>query len=669
MIGASSLLVSLVALAGSVDAQTFRRTAACPELGCLFPPTHTDFLVSQKFDIRQEIQAPVNGTQAFNNGVVSPDFTLTITPPGGSATPLIKYFKLDQPKDEVYNFTWYEDLFYQKNNSASLVNVIAKSYRYVSLDHPGDYVVSFKYHNNTMETEAIWTVRKPVNIKKAKNVVLFIGDGMTTSMITAARLLGHKSINGKYLTKLQLDKAYAYGSQMTHSLDSFITDSANSATALYSGKKSTVNALNAYTDSTGKAFGDPKFESVFEMGRRIKNKQIGIVTTAYLADATPAAVCAHTSQRSQSNTIVDQFLDGVGPNYTWNAWNGPDVIMGGGGSNFIASAANNNTDKVARFQSRGYQFAYDNTTLHKLDNSKRMLGLYASVNMATWLDRNVAQYQKNLDTWPMYNGTVGAKDQPGLKDMTLKALDILVTRSKVNNTGFMLMSEAASIDKQMHIADYDRALGELLELDNTVKATINHLDKLGELENTLIVVTADHGHGFDVYGGADTAYLAAQTTNDTKRDAVGVYVNSGLSGYQVTPGSNPQNFSVVPGPQGDGFPTQWTPRYAAAYGLVSVVDKYENFVTSPSPRNSTVLDPASTKAAPVYRANPNGTTPGGFWLSGNMPVNEDQGVHSLTDVPIYAWGPSSEQFRGVHNSPDIAFMIAEGLGLDCGDKK
>jgi alkaline phosphatase len=66
---------------------------------------------------------------------------------------------------------------------------------------------------------------------------------MTINMITAARLLGHKSINGKYQSLLQMDKFPVTGLQMTHSLDSFITDSANSAAALYSGHKGSVNAM------------------------------------------------------------------------------------------------------------------------------------------------------------------------------------------------------------------------------------------------------------------------------------------------------------------------------------------------------------------------------------------------------------------------------------------
>ncbi len=87
-----------------------------------------------------------------------------------------------------------------------------------------------------------------------------------------------------------------------------------------------------------------------------------------------------------------------------------------------------------------------------------------------------------------------AADQPGLADMTLKAIDILKARDTAND-GFFMMAEAASIDKMFHVLDYERALGELLELDNTIRKTIEHLEKLGIANETLIVVTADHGEG------------------------------------------------------------------------------------------------------------------------------------------------------------------------------
>lgn len=69
---------------------------------------------------------------------------------------------------------------------------------------------------------------------------------------------------------------------MTHSLDSFITDSANSATSLYSGHKTTVNALNVYADSSRSPADDPKFENIAELFRRVRRGGVGIVSTAFI---------------------------------------------------------------------------------------------------------------------------------------------------------------------------------------------------------------------------------------------------------------------------------------------------------------------------------------------------------------------------------------------------
>lgn len=109
----------------------------------------------------------------------------------------------------------------------------------------------------------------------------------------------------------------------------------------------------------------------------------------------------------------------------------------------------------------------------------------------------------------------------------------------------------------MHVQDVDRALGDLLELDDTLRAVVQHLEEIGELEETLIVVTADHGHGFDVFGSADTEFLKAQNNDRAKRNAVGVYEQSGLSAYQVPQGVNPSNQTIFTGPQGDGFPVSY----------------------------------------------------------------------------------------------------------------
>lgn len=130
--------------------------------------------------------------------------------------------------------TWLIDLYAQYAGSKSIVNVAGKAYRRVTINQPGTYTATLTY-NNGETTVAKWFVRDIPQKRRAKNVLLFIGDGMTTNMITAARLIAHKSVNGKYQTKMALDSFPMLGHQMTHSLDSFITDSANSATALYTG--------------------------------------------------------------------------------------------------------------------------------------------------------------------------------------------------------------------------------------------------------------------------------------------------------------------------------------------------------------------------------------------------------------------------------------------------
>jgi alkaline phosphatase len=203
----------------------------------------------------------------------------------------------------------------------------------------------------------------------------------------------------------------------------------------------TVNGLNAYTDSSGKGFGNAKAETVFEMFRRITGGQVGIVSKAYIADATPAAVCAHTSQRSQYTAIIEQYLNGVTVNETWYPWQGVDLLFGGGAENFLAGPGNGNVSQFDRWAQSGYQVGFNNTQLQAFDNAKRALGLFTQGNVSTWLDQNV--YKNALDLAVKPQGGRGAYDQPGLKQMTLKAIDILHTRAQQRGTGFTLMSEAA----------------------------------------------------------------------------------------------------------------------------------------------------------------------------------------------------------------------------------
>jgi len=646
-----SAVVAAALLVGSVSAQTFRRLGACPTLGCVFPPDQADFLAGQYFDIRLEVHQPRNGSE-FIGLPLDEQFTFTLGKKGEEAKLVTEFFNLEEPKLEKWNFTWYEDLFARDALRPSLVNVAAKAYRRIALYEPGEYTATLNY-NNGSKTEATWLVRDLAEERKAKNIVLFIGDGMTTNMITAARLIGHKQVNGKYQSLMAMDKFPVVGHQMTHSIDSFITDSANSAAALNTGHKSTVNCLNVYADSSKDPFDDPKVESIAEIFHRLTGGHVGIVSTAYIADATPAALVSHTRLRSQYGAIVDTYLNGV-QNYTWT--NVPlDVIFGGGAEQFYPSELGGVTyqDKnyYDEFAAQDYQIIQNRTALLSASNEEKALGIFTTSNMAKWLDRNVYRDNLNQSLSPTGDETP-ALDQPGLKEMTLKAIDILETRS--GDKGWFLMSEAASIDKMMHALDYDRALGELLELDDTVKATIDHLNSTNCLKETLILVTADHGHGFDVMGSVDTHYLAAQNVDRKKRNAIGTYEQSGESQY-----INTGNLTYTD----SNFPSNWDPRYTLFQGLMADPDRRENWsVRKNGPREPAVEIEEDSND---NYANPEDGE-GGILLNGTLPVENDQGVHSLTDVPVYAMGPCQELFQGTYNSIDIFYNMATCFGLGRG---
>lgn len=176
--------------------------------------------------------------------------------------------------------------------------------------------------------------------------------------------------------------------------------------------------------------------------------------------------------------------------------NGPDVYFGGGAEQFYAGKGTyQGKDYYEEFAKKGYTVALNKTSLEAADAKEKTLGIFTQSNLPVWLDRNVlTDNLAKLTNDPTGNKSA-ALDIPGLKDMTLKAVEILHNRG--GDHGFFLMSEAASIDKQMHSLDYDRALGDLLELDDTVKATLEKLEELGILEDTLVVVSSDHGHGFE----------------------------------------------------------------------------------------------------------------------------------------------------------------------------
>lgn len=138
-----------------------------------------------------------------------------------------------------------------------------------------------------------------------------------------------------------------------------------------------------------------------------------------------------------------------------------------------------------------------------------------------------------------------------------------------------------------------------------------------------------------------------------------MYEQSGLSAYVVPKDVSPTTHESFQSPLGH-FPITWDPRYTIAHGWAAFPDKREDFqVKSRHERIPSVKDKEKGEG---FWYNPQ-DAPDGFSMTGNMGVDNAQGVHSLVDVPIYAWGPGHETLRGVMGNVDIAFRVAEALGL------
>src|SRR5262249_28055290 len=111
-----------------------------------------------------------------------------------------------------------------------------------------------------------------------KNVLLFIGDGMSLPFRTAARLVSRGMQEGKYRSMLEMDDMDHYAVVTTSGMDAIATDSANSASAYATGHKSAVNAMGVYPDNTADPNDDPRVETIVELVKRTRHMAVGLVT-------------------------------------------------------------------------------------------------------------------------------------------------------------------------------------------------------------------------------------------------------------------------------------------------------------------------------------------------------------------------------------------------------
>ncbi|MEO5658986.1 MAG: alkaline phosphatase [Polaromonas sp.] len=324
---------------------------------------------------------------------------------------------------------------------------------------------------------------------EAKNVIFFLGDGMGPVTSTAARIYKYGEAG-----QLTMDTLPRTARVKTYSLDAQTTDSAPSMGAYMTGVKMRNEVLSM--DGNTKAF-KPGTDVGTGVSHAVNNcpdsgngaavatvleqavargKATGVVSTARLTHATPAATYAHICHRDTEYEIARQATPG-GAGYNAALGKGIDVLMGGISSYWRPYNASitprgrpDGRDLVAELQGKGYSYANDLATMNAAPGGKIIALFDQSLtqgHMSYELDRDPAK-------------------EPSLSQMTLKAIDALAK----NPNGYFLMVEGGRIDHALHGTNAKRALAETIAFDDAVKAALGKVD----LRNTLVVVTADHDH-------------------------------------------------------------------------------------------------------------------------------------------------------------------------------
>lgn len=463
-----------------------------------------------------------------------------------------------------------------------------------------------------------WDVYATPETPKAKNIIFFLGDGLSVAHRTAARLMSKGMTEGKANGRLAMDDLDHMAFIGTSSTGAIATDSANTMSAYMTGHKSAINALGVYADRTPASLDDPKVEDIAEALRRQTKKSLGIVALSELEDATPAAVVSHTRRRADKAEIVGMMFAQK-----------PEVVLGGGSAYFLSkdvpgSKRKDDKDYIKLFQEAGYQLATDKDELQKVAGADHILGLFHTSNMDYAVDRMQLK-MGTVDKFPK---------QPGLVEMTKVALDNL----QKNPEGFFLMVEGSDIDKASHPLDWDRAVFDTIEFDHAI-AVAREFQK--SHPDTLIVVTGDHTHGVSLIG----------TIDDTKnvkegREKVGTYDAAGFPNYEDK--------------DGDGYPDTIAVTKHLAMFANNGPDHYETF----EPKLDGPFEPAVKNQNGEYVANEKyKDVPGAMFVEGNIPRDEDTGVHAVDDVVLQAAGPGAEEFHGYMEESDVYRVLADTFAL------
>lgn len=464
------------------------------------------------------------------------------------------------------------------------------------------------------------------DVGAAKNVILFVGDGMGVSTITAARIL-EGQLKGKTgeENSLSFETLPYVGLAKTYNVDGQTPDSAGTMSAMVTGVKTDVGVIS---QAEGVVRGncastkDQNLVTSLELAA-MAGMSTGVVTTARLTHATPAAAYAHVPDRdweADSNLPAEAVTNGckdiAAQMLDFNYGNGLNVMMGGGRRSFIpktlidpegkAGKRNDGRDLTAEWLAKYTNAAYvqDRDGFLNVDvtSTDHLLGLFNSSHMEYDYDRTEA----------------GVKGEPSLAEMTAKSIDIL----KKNTKGYVLIVEAGRIDHAHHAGNAARALYDTVALSEAVRVAMEKTSA----NDTLLMVTADHSHVFTIagYPTRGNPILGLVKTNDA----------NGIAEVTNSTDANGLPYTTVGYANGMGYAS-----------LATGGDERYNFPVDAGRKDLNFVD----------------TQDVGFHQEALVPLSDE--THAGEDVAIFARGPSSDLVQGTVEQNHIFHVMNRAANL------
>ena len=454
------------------------------------------------------------------------------------------------------------------------------------------------------EAEVAARIASPERPDRARNIIIFIGDGMGVSTLTAARILAGENagVDGESFVTA-MDRLDHTALVRTYSHDGQVSDSAPTATAILAGIKTRNGVIGVGPEvvvddcASGLANTVP---SLFGMAQEA-GLATGIVTTTRITHATPAAGYAHTPQRDweADADMPAEAIAGGCDDIARQLVEGPvgaelDVILGGGRSAFLPTTSadpeypeqtgrrQDGRDLIAEWQrsNPGGTFAWNGAQLAAYNpaSGQPLLGLFEPSHMQYEADR-----------------AADASGEPSLAEM----VELSIRRLAGETGGYVLLVEGGRIDHAHHGGNAYRALTDAAAFDDAVARALAVVD----LDETLIITTADHSHTLT------------------------------MSGY-------PQRGNPILGTVAFGEPQ--IARDGKAYTTLG----YSNGPGAVPPGDRP--DPAAEDtAAPDYRQQ------------ALVPLSSE--THAGEDVAVRASGPGADLFRGTMEQHTIFYIIRRAL--------